>query len=188
MKPLPIHKPITIISGGQTGADRAGLDAAYKLRVPTTGYVPKGFRTESGNDFKLKRYNVVEHKSKEYAPRTFDNAKASDVTIIISPEKNSKGTLLTLDACVQYDKPHIIIDDFDGKNVDKLLAFLSFFPHNVINIAGNRESVAPGLHVNAGRFLVKAFSRLLNDKGWLSYSSNGNVGRYTPPSQCDRIG
>jgi hypothetical protein len=179
LKSLPIQKPLTIISGGQTGADRAGLDAAYKLRIPTTGYVPLGYLTEQGPDLKLKRYNVVQHKSKEYPPRTFDNAKASDVTLIISPKKKSRGTELTLDACMQYDKPHLVIDRFEERDVNAVLAFLSYFPHDVINVAGNRESVAPGLHVNAGKFLVTTFSRLLKDKGWYSPSVDGGVGRFS---------
>ncbi|MEG3764992.1 YpsA SLOG family protein [Alteromonas sp. 14N.309.X.WAT.G.H12] len=183
MKPLAVtrNSPLLIISGGQTGADRAGLDAAYKLRIPTSGYVPKGFRTENGPDYTLRRYNVVEHTSTSYVPRTRANIQASDVTLVLSPNRQSKGTKTTLQACVDYNKPHVILTAFDQSEMQNTLAFFRFFSIKVINVAGNRESVHPGLHVKGGRFLLALMSEHLREKGWLKPDPSGRTrGRFCP--------
>ena len=186
MEPLNIQdaSPITFISGGQTGADRAGLDAAYRLRIPTAGYVPKGFITENGPDFTLKRYNVTEHDSDKYPPRTRANIKAADITIIMSPERQSRGTKLALEACVEFDKPHLILTSLDQDDLRSALTFFHFFPHRVINIAGNRESAHPGLHIKAGKFLLALMAVHLRQNGWLAPDYSGrSPGRFLPPKQ-----
>lgn len=165
--PIPDNSPLTIITGGQTGADRAGLDASYRLRIPTSGYVPRGCKTENGPDFTLRRYNVVEHDSDKYPPRTIANIQHADVTVILSPQRNSKGTALALETCIEFNKPHIILSALDKKDESDALTFFHFFPHRIINIAGNRESACPGLHVAAGKFLMNTLSRHLKEKGWL---------------------
>jgi hypothetical protein len=37
-----------VVSGGQTGADRGGLEASQRCGVPTGGWVPHGRRAEDG--------------------------------------------------------------------------------------------------------------------------------------------
>ena len=71
-----------IISGGQTGADIGGLLAAKELNIPTGGTAPKGYRTELGSNFDLcDIFNLSEHSSDKYPPRTAANVKNSDGTV-----------------------------------------------------------------------------------------------------------
>ena len=72
-----------IISGGQTGADQGGLEAAEKLSLSTGGKMPRGFKTEDGPDPKLaSRFGLGELASAEYPPRTRYNVVDSDGTVI----------------------------------------------------------------------------------------------------------
>jgi len=80
-----------IISGGQTGVDRAGLDFAIENRVPHSGYCPKGRISEDG---KISgSYNLIETATSNYKERTEKNLIESDGTLIINKGKLSGGTL-----------------------------------------------------------------------------------------------
>lgn len=59
-----------IISGGQTGADRGGLEAARTLGIPTGGTAPRGYLTETGPDESLREFGLTESKSSAYVVRT----------------------------------------------------------------------------------------------------------------------
>ena len=83
-----------IISGGQTGADRAALDVAIKLDIPHGGWVPKGRKTESGP--LPERYQFQEMGTRGYAERTEQNVLDSDGTLILSHGKLTGGSALTL--------------------------------------------------------------------------------------------
>jgi len=137
-----------IISGGQTGSDRGGLEAGRILKLETGGIAPKGFKTETGSDPSLRDYGIIEHSSEGYAPRTILNVKNSDGTVWFGNE-NSPGGKLTISTCVKFRKPHAInpskltlIDWINKKNI------------RVINVAGNRESSFPGLYERVKNFLV----------------------------------
>ncbi len=137
-----------IISGGQTGSDRGGLEAGRILKLETGGIAPKGFKTETGSDPSLRDYGIIEHSSEGYAPRTILNVKNSDGTVWFGNE-NSPGGKLTISTCVKFRKPHVInpskltlIDWINKKNI------------RVINVAGNRESSFPGLYERVKNFLV----------------------------------
>ena len=85
-----------IVSGGQTGVDRAGLEAAIALGLPYGGWVPKGRLAEDGV-VPLKYVGMQEHTSSNYAVRTKANVRDSDATLIIAPSLPlSGGTMLTL--------------------------------------------------------------------------------------------
>ena len=148
-KTLPIDPldVLTVISGGQTGADLGGLLGAEACGIPTTGWAPRGFKTERGpKPFVLRdRFNLIEHSSDKYPPRTEDNVRDSDLTLIFSTDANSAGTVQTVNLCVKHDKPHITISEFDEQTRFKVLAFLQCFSPRIINIAGNRESKSKGL-------------------------------------------
>ena len=80
---LPAISDILVVSGGQCGADLGGLLAAEMLGVETGGIAPLGYRTEKGKQPILKtRFNLTEHSSWQYPPRTEENVKLSDVTLI----------------------------------------------------------------------------------------------------------
>jgi hypothetical protein len=156
---LPIVTPLTIISGGQTGADLAGLVTARGLNIPTTGWAPKGFKTERGPQKILgQRYGLIEHTSASYNPRTVENVKASDFTIILSPNPESRGTILTRETCIQNNTAFETYANLDEEDASGLLATLQLMSPRVINIAGNRESVARGL-TKKGRFFLEPILR-----------------------------
>src|ERR1700738_4227821 len=93
-----------IISGGQTGADRAGLDFAIERGLEHGGYVPRGRKAEDGRIDD--RYNLVELSTSSYSARTRRNIKESDGTVIFSLERLlSGGTKLTQDYANKLGKP-----------------------------------------------------------------------------------
>lgn len=153
-----------MISGGQSGADLAGILAAERCKIKTGGVVPKGYRTEKGNQPILgTRFGLTEHVSSSYLPRTKSNIINSDVTIILSPKINSAGTIATIKMCETMSRgqltcPHILVSDLHIDN-ELVLHFLRHHNPSIINVAGNRESVCPGLTASARDFLIPIFSQ-----------------------------
>jgi len=79
-----------IISGGQTGADRAALDVAIKLSIPHGGWIPKGRKAEDGPLPEI--YKLKEMPTDSYPARTEQNVIDSDGTLIIARGKLTGGT------------------------------------------------------------------------------------------------
>ena len=147
---------VKIISGAQTGADQAGLFAAEALGLKTGGWIPKGYRTESGPRPDLaERFALIEHSSANYAGRTLTNILMSDGTLIFG-NPYSPGSRLTRQytlnnaPCyiVTWAKPKQIILD------NKFLRFIKDNRIKVLNVAGNRESKNPGIFAAAKAFLI----------------------------------
>ena len=134
---------IKIISGGQTGVDRAALDVAIELGFEYGGFCPKGRLAEDG--VILNKYNLTELSSSEYLMRTFENVQASDGTLIIHQGRVSGGTLKTKDYCQIINKPFVEVNLLeDLKKIP--LNFDTWIKENhiiIINIAGPRESAVP---------------------------------------------
>jgi hypothetical protein len=152
---------VEIKSGGQTGADLAGLLCAEILGIKTTGVCPKGGKTEKGDQPLLfTRFGLTEHHSRSYLPRTEINARDSDATIILSPNRSSSGTKKTIEYCLKHDKQYIVLSELNSVDAELLLAFLIHNKPKIINIAGNRESVAKGLTRKGRDFLVKTLKIL----------------------------
>jgi len=103
-----------IISGGQTGAGRAGLDAAMEMSIPVGGWYPKGRKAEDGPIDDI--YLLQETESGDYRVRTGLNVKESDSTIIFSKGKPTGGTALTVKKTNDLKKPYIFVDL--GKDYD----------------------------------------------------------------------
>ena len=138
-----------VISGGQTGADRGALDAAIALKISHGGWCPRGRKAEDGIIPNL--YQLVETPSSRYEKRTYENVKQSDGTLfVLLTDKIDRGTSLTLKYCEQLGKPFfkIVRDQIPVKEEELFKAFSSWVNENniqVLNVAGNRESKAPGL-------------------------------------------
>ncbi len=130
-----------IISGGQTGADRAGLDAAIKFGLDHGGAIPLGRRTEDG--VLSSRYRLQELPTHSYPARTEKNVLNSDATIIFSHGTLTGGSRLTRDKAVEHAKPYLHVD-FNSLSVDQavqcLAAFFRKHGVEVLNIAGPRSS------------------------------------------------
>ena len=97
-----------IISGGQTGADRAALDFAIKHDIPYGGWVPKGRKTEDGT--LSEKYRLQEMPTGQYVKRTEKNILDSDGTLIVSHGLLTGGSALTRELAQQHRKPWIHID------------------------------------------------------------------------------
>ena len=97
-----------IISGGQTGADRAALDFAIKMEIPHGGWVPKGRLAEDGP--LPSKYNLKEMRTKIYARRTEKNVVDSDGTLIVSHGRLTGGSEYTMDMAILHEKPWLHID------------------------------------------------------------------------------
>lgn len=144
-----------IISGGQTGADRGGLEAAKDLGIQTSGFAPAGYRTEKGSDYSLRdEFGLVESRYTGYPQRTLQNILSADATILFTGKSYSRGSALTKTLCLKHNKKmHTILlqRDLEGNLIIPVSE--SLWPSNIwsdpsigiINVAGNRESVCPGI-------------------------------------------
>jgi hypothetical protein len=138
---------ITIISGGQTGADRAALDVAIANGIPHGGWCPRGRMAEDGPIDG--RYRLRETPSANYAQRTRRNIRDSDATVVFSTRHEiSGGTGLTLDFARRIGKPvlHLVQGDPPAKlahALETLTAFLIEHDVRTLNIAGPRASQEP---------------------------------------------
>lgn len=133
-----------IISGGQTGADRAALDAAIEMGVPHGGWVPLGRMTEKGR--LPKRYNVREINAIDYDQRTELNVLDSDGTLLFSKGPLKGGSALTKKLARKHLKPclHVDIDSITlYRAVEIIKSWLDVRKIEILNVAGPRESEAP---------------------------------------------
>lgn len=149
--------PFKIISGGQTGVDRAALDAAITLKIKTGGYMPKGALAEDGRV--PANYNLKETKSSDYAQRTILNIVTSDATLILYLGRMEGGTLLTYEISLKKNKPVFALNMENSKDNCKkeILKFLNKTKPRILNIAGPRESKFPGIYRQAFKLLVELF-------------------------------
>ena len=110
-----------IISGGQTGADRAGLDAALRCGLETGGQAPSGYWTEVGPDPSLAQLGLTAGGS--VAARTIANVAAAEATIVFMTHA-SPGSDLTIAAARARRRPLLIIDPWACDAADVVAAFL----------------------------------------------------------------
>ncbi len=132
-----------IISGGQTGADRAALDWAIHHGIPHGGWCPKGRRAEDGviADY----YQLQEATSKNYVQRTKLNVRDSDATLVITLKAElTRGSLLTLNHARKINKPCLHLHP-SSEWREILGEFLSDHPICILNVAGSRGSSAKGI-------------------------------------------
>src|ERR1039457_2584832 len=98
---------IKVISGGQTGVDRAGLDAAIKAGIPIGGYCPKGRLAEDGVIPSI--YPLQELSTTKYQVRTEKNVIESGATLIINKGPLTQGTKLTYEFAIKHERPCLIV-------------------------------------------------------------------------------
>lgn len=150
-----------IISGGQNGIDCAALRAAKSVGLETGGWLPKGCRTLDGKaDFLLKEFNMQEHSSSEYPPRTEANVRDSDATLRLATNFKSAGEKCTLQAIKWYNKPYLDIDMRNPLEVQQVCQWLVANNVKTLNIAGNSENTSPGIGLLAEKYLIEVFREL----------------------------
>ena len=142
-----------IVSGGQTGADRAGLDWALGHHVAHGGWCPKGRRAEDGTV--PTQYELAEMPRPGYLQRTEWNVRDSDATVIFTlADQLIGGSLRTAGFATKLRKPCLHIS---ARVAPKhLVSFLAEHSVRTLNVAGNRESVAPGIYVRVLEVLSEA--------------------------------
>lgn len=142
---------IRVVSGGQTGVDRAALDVAMALDIPHGGWCPRGRLAEDGRI--PDRYQLQETDSADYAVRTEWNVRDSDGTLILTRGELSGGTRLTAILALRYSRPLTVVNLAETPVPASVLQWL--LRHNIrtINIAGPRESTCPGIYESAKTFL-----------------------------------
>jgi hypothetical protein len=137
-----IDSNFRIVSGGQTGADVAGLDWALEHRVAHGGWCPKGRKTEEG-PLPLK-YELTETPSEGYLQRTEWNVRDSDATLIFTlMDTIDGGSRRTAVFAGKHGKPHLHMRP--GVHPECISKFLHENKVRILNIAGKRESAAPGI-------------------------------------------
>jgi len=128
-----------IVSGGQTGADRAALDFAMKYNIPCGGWVPKGRRTEDGQ--LPEEYQLREMPTSDYSQRTEQNVIDSDGTVIISHGYLTGGSALTKEFAIRHEKPCLHLD-MSMTSIDEAAGLLNLWigenDLKVLNVAGPR--------------------------------------------------
>ena len=148
MPSLPI---LRIISGGQTGVDRAALDVALELGLPCGGWCPKDRRAEDGTIDQ--RYPLAQTPETEPAQRTRRNVRDSDGTLIIAPEPLTGGTALTQRLAIELGKPLLIVEPGAPGSAERIIAWIEDGSIAILNVAGPRESQCPGIHDRAAQLV-----------------------------------
>ena len=183
--PGPVQaKPlIKVISGGQTGADRAGIQSAKDAGLQTGGYAATGFKTEEGADLSLANYDLIDRtetgEALNYQQRTQRNIDNSDGTVVFLPygtESASVGSHKTigyaqtgkwrngeLKSVDDGHKPVLVIRDVSSKNADERADFIyQFIVRNgigTLNVAGPRSSVSPGIERAVSDIMTRAYGK-----------------------------
>jgi hypothetical protein len=156
---------VKIISGGQTGVDRAALDVALRRQIDCGGWCPAGRLDEFGRI--PDQYPLHELGHGGFTERTLQNVKDSDGTIIIYPRKLSGGTEQTVRFCVEQQRPHRLIDasQISADEAGRLIAdFFNNHKIQILNMAGPRQSEWPEGYGYAFR-AVDAFVTSITGEG-----------------------
>ena len=136
-----------IISGGQSGADRAALDAAISLGIPHGGWLPRGRKAEDGP--LPARYRLRETQSDSYRERTEKNIVDSDATLILSFGPLTGGSALTESLSLRHDRPCLTIDLEEVPQADAVAAVEKWLQRHgirTLNVAGPRASNEPRIY------------------------------------------
>ncbi len=143
-----------VVSGGQTGVDRAALDAALQLGLPCGGWCPRGRRAEDGPIAPC--YPLRETPSEDYAQRTEWNVRDSDATLVLTGGRPAGGTALTIWMARRLGKPVLVLDLVARPDPHAVRSWAEGAGVATLNVAGPRESQQPGIHAQALPFLVQA--------------------------------
>jgi len=140
-----------IISGGQTGVDRAALDVALELDISCGGWCPKGRKAEDGTIDT--HYPLGETASVKYSVRTEKNVRESDGTLILVKGQPRAGIALTIKFAQKHKKPCLVRNLLLKTSSRIVVKWLEVNRIRVLNVAGPRESEVPGIHDRAREFL-----------------------------------
>ena len=146
---------LKVVSGGQTGVDRAALDAARALGLPSGGWCPRGRKAEDGAI--PTEYPLRETPGEDYAERTEWNVRDANATLVLTRGQPSPGTALTIELARRVERPLLVLDLRDDPDPGAVARFVRDREVGVLNVAGPRESQSPGIGEQARAFLERAF-------------------------------
>jgi hypothetical protein len=150
--------PRRVVSGAQTGVDRAALDVALELEMPCGGWVPRGRLDETGRI--SERYpNLRETATEDWDQRTEANVRDSDGTLILSRGPLTGGSAYTERTATRLGRPclHVDLNEHEEAEAAKEIhAWLESREIGVLNVAGPRASKDPGLYEIVRRVLLEA--------------------------------
>ena len=152
-----------VVSGGQTGVDRAALDAAIAAGFACGGWCPRGRRAEGGpiSD----HYPLKETSSSDYMDRTRRNVEDSDATLIVAHGEPTGGTLATLVHARRIAKPALVVDPAEcigDAPLEEISAWLDAHEIRVLNVAGSRESGHPGIYLEARDLITRLLEAVIS--------------------------
>ena len=140
-----------IVSGGQTGVDRAALDVAREAGLELGGWCPAGRRAEDGPI--AAHYPLRATPSADPAERTGWNVRDSDGTLVLTTGPLHGGTERTVQAAHAHRKPLLVVELARGEDPAYVAEWIAERGIRVLNVAGPRESEVPGIHERAAAFL-----------------------------------
>ncbi len=140
-----------IISGGQTGVDRAALEVAIAMDMPHGGWCPKGRKAEDGEIPAI--YQLQETATTYCKQRTAWNVRDSDGTLILTLGEPTGGTATTIKLANTHGKPCLVIDLLTTSSQETVRLWITDNGISVLNVAGPRERGCPGIHDQAVVFL-----------------------------------
>ena len=140
-----------IISGGQTGVDRAALDVALRLGIPAGGWCPLGRLAEDG--IIPPHYPLRETPLADSAQRTEWNVRDGDGTLVLTRGAPRGGTAFTIACAAKLRRPHLVVDLLAPPALPEIVRWVKALTGGVVNVAGPKESEAPGVYAEATQLL-----------------------------------
>jgi hypothetical protein len=155
-----MSSPARVVSGGQTGVDRAALESARRAGIPVGGWCPAGGVAEDVSEPPGVRAlfpGLSETPSADPSQRTEWTVRDSDATLVLVRDGvDSPGTMLTIRVAEALRRPHLVVGVHD---VATARGWLDALPDpTVLNVAGPREGEAPGIQAEAGLLLDALFA------------------------------
>ncbi|MEX2288399.1 MAG: putative molybdenum carrier protein [Planctomycetaceae bacterium] len=147
-----------IVSGGQTGVDRAALDVALERGIACGGWCPRGRLAADGPIDS--RYLLVETPAQDYSQRTAWNVRDSDGTLILTLGKPTGGTALTKTLADEAGKPCLVVDLGENAGADAAVEWIANESVRTLNVAGPRENLRQQVYVKASQFLREMLEQL----------------------------
>lgn len=145
---------LKVVSGGQSGVDKAALDAGRALGLPLGGWCPRGRKAEDGPIDPS--YPLDETPDEDYTQRTEWNVRDAGGTLVLTRGRPSGGTAFTIAVARRLGRPLLVLDLGADPAPDEVRRWIETAGIGVLNVAGPRESQRPGIGAQARAFLEEA--------------------------------